>query len=908
MSAPPTASLRRAAEALDAGDGEEALLELLAVWRAVRSARVADAIDGVSEKTRARRPAIAGKTLAAQRKAWLEVAAAKDPLDVSRLAAVPWPGKWQDAVDVTAVWVTFPEDPRIAALFARVCCEAEYDSYRTLNFYQPVLRALAQWGDLRVIARLAGNDGGKRYYYKKSTLLTQEATLAALRERAEPALSAEDEAALCAIEAHFADKARETATVESLWAEVLQRPDDRGAREVWADALVQRGDERGELVSLLLAEPRGLSPKAMRRLGALKKRLRRAHAGDLDELFEEEARVYDDGLFAGGVITGAAALAKLAARAGGHVLRAIDLDRVAPASETLDLSALPTLRTLTGVSPAEAARLATSGPWPLVALGLTGEPDSEERPALDAAPGLLALRSFGVPRDGARWLAASPLCDRLETIWSYSLVDLAAFLAALDARPSFTGRVIARSSLLKSAGLEAEARRDGEGWAVEVTWMGTDAARGDDAAESLAQLLGAIAPGALRRFAVRGLSEVPFERVARALARHEGLVEVALSFAPALDIATLRAAPRPVARPFDGGASRPRLRASVSGGLTGLVDRALAVFDTLAPLSLHVDSVQQTGYRVRWGELATAADPRALVATRAAEIAEQYATLVLTREDASVLGCWLSSSGDGAAWVLPLPSDPGALVPWLHDVSARMGASRGEVRWADGPHAQERTQTESAARMTLACFAELLPGLGAFIGLVAEPFASRLTPADEASIRAAGATLHRGEAGLVLQLAEHPERPLSHAATLRLAGALRAAGEGAFERAWGYALEPLARAVLGPAARAAGIEGTLRARRLDDEPLGRVAGHRVDGDAHVPLELRLAAEPRFERALCLELHAPLTSPVLAAYGIGWHDHPILRPVKPLGRFPIPDASSARAALEAIAVALAERWR
>ncbi|MFO0552476.1 MAG: hypothetical protein U0271_29070 [Polyangiaceae bacterium] len=896
MSAPPTPSLRRAAEALDRGADETALLALLEVWRAVRSARVADAIDAVSERTRASRPAIKGKTLAAQRKAWLEVAAAKDPLDVARLAVVPWPGKWQDAEAITAVWSTFPEDPRIATLFARVCCEAEYDSYRSLNFYQPVLHALAEWGDRRVIARLAGNDGGKREFYKKSTLLTQEATLAALRERAEPALSADDEAALGAIEARFVEKTREVATVESLWAEVLRRPDDRGAREVWADALLQRGDERGELVSLLLGEARGLAPKALRRLGALKKRLRRAHAGDLDELFEDEPRAYDDGLFAGGVLTGPEALAKLAARAGGHVLRAIDLDRVSRSTEPLDLSALPTLRTLTGVSPTAAARLAAGGPWPLVALGLSSPPSPEERPALDAATGLPALRLLGVSSDAAAWLVASPLCARLDAIWTYSLLDLAIFLTALDARPSFTGRVIARASLLHHAKLEAEARRGGEGWALEVSWMGPDEAPSDDVAEHLARLLGAVAPSALRRFAVRGVPEVPDERVVRALARHERLVEIALSFAPALEVATLRAGPRPAARPFDGGASCAQLHATVAGGRTDLVERALVVWDTLAPLELHVDSVQQQGFygSCRWGELATAADPRALVAARAAEIAKEFSTLVLTREDASVLGCWVSANGDGATWRLPLPRDPSVLVAWLHDVCARLGSSRGEVRWGNGPQALERTRTELATHTTLACFTELLPGLGAFLGLVTEPFASRLTPTDQASLRAAGATLHWGPAGLILQLGEHPERPLSHDATLRLAGVLRAAGERAFERTWGYALEPLAAAVLAPA-------GTLRASRPDEARLlANGARYRVDGDAHTPLELRIATELHFTRALSLELHSPLTQPILAAYQIGWHDHPIMRPTKALGRFPIPDAASARAALEAIA--------
>ena len=55
------------------------------------------------------------------------------------------------------------------------------------------------------------------------------------------------------------------ATPDALLAKVYERPDDDALRAVWADALTERGDPRGEFVTLQLATARGESTPAQQR-------------------------------------------------------------------------------------------------------------------------------------------------------------------------------------------------------------------------------------------------------------------------------------------------------------------------------------------------------------------------------------------------------------------------------------------------------------------------------------------------------------------------------------------------------------------------------------------------------------------------------------------------------------------
>src|SRR5690349_41873 len=91
------ATLHEAEAALQPGvdRAELAVAALLAVWRARRVPRIAELVAAASAGIA--RPPIAGKTVAERTAAWREIARLKDPGDVDRLLATPWPGTWADA-------------------------------------------------------------------------------------------------------------------------------------------------------------------------------------------------------------------------------------------------------------------------------------------------------------------------------------------------------------------------------------------------------------------------------------------------------------------------------------------------------------------------------------------------------------------------------------------------------------------------------------------------------------------------------------------------------------------------------------------------------------------------------------------------------------------------------------------
>ncbi len=274
----------------------EALRELLAAWRSCRAEALADVVAALSDRIAAARPRIQGKTQQEALVAWVGVARRDDPSDLGTLLL-----GLDEAIALGHARLVAPrldelvkraDDPRLTPAMLGVLAIPGRASAWNKVFLR-ACRGLAAAGDPRAIRgieeRLAGerdgvparpSEGVRAFVVERGTK-----TLAALRERFPgdaPALPSGAAAALAEvlrrIEALPARLPVEEAAVapvsegdpEALMAAVLAAPDDDAIRLVLADALQERGDPRGELISLQIARAKGPpDPRALKRERAL---------------------------------------------------------------------------------------------------------------------------------------------------------------------------------------------------------------------------------------------------------------------------------------------------------------------------------------------------------------------------------------------------------------------------------------------------------------------------------------------------------------------------------------------------------------------------------------------------------------------------------------------------------------
>jgi uncharacterized protein (TIGR02996 family) len=85
-------------------------------------------------------------------------------------------------------------------------------------------------------------------------------------------------------------------TTDDFLREIWSAPDDDGPREVFADWLIERGDPRGELITLQLARARGTTNvAALRREKALLAKHARTWLGVLDPVVSRTRCVFERG-------------------------------------------------------------------------------------------------------------------------------------------------------------------------------------------------------------------------------------------------------------------------------------------------------------------------------------------------------------------------------------------------------------------------------------------------------------------------------------------------------------------------------------------------------------------------------------------------------------------------------------
>ncbi len=298
MAARPEVSARSVAASVEAGDHVAALDKALALWRRHRQGMVADLIDAIAAKCRP--VPISGRDSPAFQAAWIDLATGKPEaaaigaLVASLAKRVPvrevgylTPNrdlkKHRPFLDRIEALAELPPDPRTASALLALLERAPYGDSRRV--YEPVVALLQQIGDDRSAAaleRLAERPTAKASTIRDYFAQALPAAAAEIEALNRVPLPAGDRALVDATREKLGGKRPKAPAhreVGQLFDECLARPDDNAPRAVLADALLEREDPRGELITLQL---RGdLGEPEQKRVAALLRQNEKRWLGDL---------------------------------------------------------------------------------------------------------------------------------------------------------------------------------------------------------------------------------------------------------------------------------------------------------------------------------------------------------------------------------------------------------------------------------------------------------------------------------------------------------------------------------------------------------------------------------------------------------------------------------------------------
>lgn len=246
---------------------KDVLAEATAAWRTTRHPRWAAIAAAAAKAELAKgpeRPVVGAGKKKGDTDAWHALAEENDPLDLARLfAALRTTSAEEASHRVKLLWKR--NDPRIVDELLAIL---ETPPWRANVFKKFVTTALEVFADARdVRARDAMADLAPRYKAIIETTVgdwtsSQLARTAKAMAEVEPkTLSATDEARLGELEQTFqpvpAKKQGKSQSDTELLELIYAAPDDDTPRLVFADSLSERGDLRGEFISLQIQRARG---------------------------------------------------------------------------------------------------------------------------------------------------------------------------------------------------------------------------------------------------------------------------------------------------------------------------------------------------------------------------------------------------------------------------------------------------------------------------------------------------------------------------------------------------------------------------------------------------------------------------------------------------------------------------
>ena len=260
-----------AIRALKAGDWNGGLAALNALWATVHCDKLAAEIERLSAHALASSPALDGEGATLQ-KAWEKACASGSLVGLEHLLSVIRDGT---APDFRARFDRLRErapDPRMTMLVSRFANELHLRSDQTRAVWTAFFKLVAHTGDprarkqlqkLAALARTVIDKSRSPKWEKFEQYLVKQ--IPAVVDKLPEAGTYGGLAALrmeidALVKKPFVASAAKATDFDSLYAIVLDDPSDVAARQVWADALLEAGDDRGVFVALQLeAERRPLT-------------------------------------------------------------------------------------------------------------------------------------------------------------------------------------------------------------------------------------------------------------------------------------------------------------------------------------------------------------------------------------------------------------------------------------------------------------------------------------------------------------------------------------------------------------------------------------------------------------------------------------------------------------------------
>lgn len=267
----------RAHAAWSDGDAEQALDELLELWRTRPVPALADAIRAFSDHVAAPRGPVPGRTRDLKVLAWRELDASGDWFDVGRLMAVLPLLRVKQVASLMPTIEAWPRDPRVSEALVELLRHAPdvgWSCDEVWPLWDAVGRQLRRIADPRARGPLEGVIQSFDIFPASIRddahipRMLSSVVLPGLRA-APPTLSPAEAEALDRFLRGFTRPG-----TGSLWDAVYSAPVADGPRRDLAEALEAQGDPRGEFIRLQLARSAGDSP------GRREQRLRDEHWRD----------------------------------------------------------------------------------------------------------------------------------------------------------------------------------------------------------------------------------------------------------------------------------------------------------------------------------------------------------------------------------------------------------------------------------------------------------------------------------------------------------------------------------------------------------------------------------------------------------------------------------------------------
>ena len=300
MSTPADLALSRA---LAATESRAVLLALLEAWQASPSVPITELVLAASARVVVTREL--AETLVAKQAQWLEVCAAGDPIDIPWLLAHVITSRKQDTLERLRALAKREADPRTSAALIERCAKPELRSHPPV--WTLIFSILRKARDRHVLPRLG------ELHRQLQPVTEFEVEHRGRLQKLEEMLSAHPQPLLPQPQRELVDqlarrlrtdgvavaKAATAKTAEDFIAEIWAAPLEDAPREVFADWLLERGDPRGELITLQLARARATDPSTsaelLKRERVLLTEHHRAWMGELEPVVSKNAYAFERG-------------------------------------------------------------------------------------------------------------------------------------------------------------------------------------------------------------------------------------------------------------------------------------------------------------------------------------------------------------------------------------------------------------------------------------------------------------------------------------------------------------------------------------------------------------------------------------------------------------------------------------